>query len=79
MVLESEVRREILILLAERARPAGEIADSLRRSRSGISQHLSHLLSANLVACARRGAQRISSVNVPTAIAAWDNWLERGA
>ena len=78
MVLESDVRREILIFLAEKPRAAGDIADGLKRSRSGISQHLSQLLSANLVACERRGAQRIYSVNVAAALGAWDGWLERG-
>ncbi len=78
MVLDNEVRREILILLASGPRPAGDIAEYLARSRSGISQHLSQLLNANLVSCERRGPQRIYTVNADQALQAWDRYVERG-
>jgi DNA-binding transcriptional ArsR family regulator len=76
VVLDSDVRRDILILLARGASPAGTIAETLDKSRSGVSQHLSHLLSADLVTCEHRGAQRIYALNVPRALAAWDEWVE---
>lgn len=78
MVLDNEVRREILILLATGARPAGDIAEALSRSRSGISQHLAQLLGAGLVICERRGPQRIYSVNADQALQSWDQYVERG-
>jgi DNA-binding transcriptional ArsR family regulator len=79
LVLDNEVRREILILLATGPRPAGEIATILDRSRSGISQHLSQLLGANLVTCERRGPLRIYSVDAGNALGAWNRYVERGA
>jgi DNA-binding transcriptional ArsR family regulator len=79
LALDNEVRREILILLANGPHPAGDIAETLARSRSGISQHLAQLLSASLVSCERRGPQRIYSLNPAQALDAWDRWVERGA
>jgi DNA-binding transcriptional ArsR family regulator len=79
LILDNEVRREIVILLAERARAAGDIADALGRSRSGISQHLAQLLGARLVQCEKRGPLRIYSLNSAAALAAWNTYVERGS
>ncbi len=53
--LADETRREILALLRDGSRPAGEIADAFELSKPTISHHLKVLESAGLVRSERRG------------------------
>ncbi|WP_260483645.1 ArsR/SmtB family transcription factor [Sphingomicrobium flavum] len=53
--LSSQVRRKILAYLAHAELTAGEIADRFEISKSAVSQHLSILENAGLVASEKRG------------------------
>ncbi len=53
--LSSTVRRKILAYLAHTELSAGDIASRFKMSKPSISQHLSILESAGLVASERRG------------------------
>ena len=55
-------RREILRLLAERARPVHELAAAMPISRPAVSRHLRLLSEAGLVADKREGTSRIYSL-----------------
>jgi DNA-binding transcriptional ArsR family regulator len=51
-------RREVLALVADRERTAGEIAERFDVTRQAISQHLRILLEAGLVQARREGTRR---------------------
>jgi len=53
--LNDATRREILELLREGDKTAGEIADSFNISKPSISHHLDLLKQANLVDCSKSG------------------------
>ena len=57
-VLAEPRRREVLRLVSERERTAGEIADRFDVTRQAVSQHLRILLEAGLVHERREGARR---------------------
>jgi len=57
-VLAKPRRREVLRLVAERERTAGEIAERFDVTRQAVSQHLRILLDAGLVHERREGARR---------------------
>jgi DNA-binding transcriptional ArsR family regulator len=57
-VLAEPRRREVLRLVAERERTAGEIAERFDVTRQAVSQHLRILLEAGLVHERRDGARR---------------------
>src|SRR4051812_46008777 len=57
-VLAEPRRREVLALVAERERTAGEIAASFAVTRQAISQHLRILLEAELISERREGTRR---------------------
>jgi DNA-binding transcriptional ArsR family regulator len=57
-VLAEPRRREVLRLVAERERTAGEIAERFDVTRQAVSQHLRILLVAGLVHERREGARR---------------------
>lgn len=57
-VLAEPRRREMLRLVSERERTAGEIADRFDVSRQAVSQHLRILLEAGVVSERREGARR---------------------
>ena len=57
-VLAEPRRREVLRLVAERERTAGEIAERFDVTRQAVSQHLRILLEAGLVHERREGARR---------------------
>jgi DNA-binding transcriptional ArsR family regulator len=57
-VLAEPRRREVLSLVAERERTAGEIAARFDITRQAVSQHLRILLAAELVRERRDGARR---------------------
>ncbi len=61
--LGDPTRREILRLLSERERSAGEIADAFAISKPSISHHLATLRHAGLVDDERRGQQIFYTLN----------------
>ena len=62
--LSDPSRREILRLLRDRDRTAGEIAERFDISKPSISHHLSLLKNARLVLDVRRGQNIVYSLNV---------------
>jgi DNA-binding transcriptional ArsR family regulator len=57
-VLAEPRRRELLALVAERERTAGDIAAQFDVTRQAVSQHLRVLLAAGLISERREGARR---------------------
>ncbi|HVK73041.1 MAG TPA: metalloregulator ArsR/SmtB family transcription factor [Kofleriaceae bacterium] len=57
------VRRQILVLLRDGARPAGELAHPFAMSLAAVAQHLAVLREAELVETARRGRNVIYVLN----------------
>jgi DNA-binding transcriptional ArsR family regulator len=74
-VLAEPMRRRILDLLRERARPVGELVELLGLSQPGVSKHLRVLRQADLVSV-RRDAQRRWYELRPEPLAEIDTWLE---
>lgn len=61
--LSDATRRQILRLLAEGERSAGELASHFSMSRPAVSQHLSALRKANLVNVRSKSQQRLYSIH----------------
>lgn len=57
------VRRRILVLLRDGARPAGELARPFSMSLAAVAQHLAILREADLVKTTRRGRNVIYVLN----------------
>lgn len=62
--LSNPVRRDILALLRDGDRTAGEIAAQFRLSKPTLSGHFSVLREAGLVLAERRGTQILYSLNL---------------
>jgi DNA-binding transcriptional ArsR family regulator len=56
-------RREILSLVWEEERPAGEIATHFSLTRPAVSQHLTVLLESDLVSVRQEGTRRLYHAN----------------
>jgi DNA-binding transcriptional ArsR family regulator len=67
-------RRQILDLLREGERPAGELVDCLELSQPGVSKHLKVLREAELVTVRTDGKWRLYALN-PEPLAEVDAWL----
>jgi DNA-binding transcriptional ArsR family regulator len=67
-------RRQILDLLRDRDRAAGEIVEAMRISQPGVSKHLKLLREAGLVDVRGEGQRRIYSLR-PEPFAELENWL----
>ncbi len=74
--LADPTRRRIVELLAERERPAGEIASHFETSRPGISRHLRVLRDHGLVRVREDAQRRVYSLD-PAPLVELDAWLER--
>jgi len=74
-VLADPTRRQVLDLLRQGSRPAGEIASAFPVSRPAISKHLRLLRRAHLVHERREGRHRVYRLN-PEPLKAVDLWLE---
>ena len=74
--LGDPTRRAVFELLAERARPVGELAHELPVSRPAVSQHLAILRAAGLVTDRRDGVRRIYSID-PEGVAAMREYFDR--
>jgi ArsR family transcriptional regulator, arsenate/arsenite/antimonite-responsive transcriptional repressor len=61
--LNDPIRREILTILRERDRTAGEIADHFSVGKPTISHHLDLLRQANLVESVKNGQFMVYSLN----------------
>jgi ArsR family transcriptional regulator len=61
--LNDETRRQILILLKEKDRSAGEIAEYFNISKPSISHHLELLRNADLITQEKKGQFVIYSIN----------------
>jgi len=61
--LADETRREILGLVWEGERTAGDIADRFDISRPAVSQHLGVLLECDLIVVRREGTRRLYVAN----------------
>ena len=61
--LADETRRQILGLVREAERTAGDISESFDMSRPAVSQHLGVLLECNLIAVRREGTRRLYVAN----------------
>ena len=76
MVLADPIRREIIDLLAEHERSAGELGAAFTVSQPAISRHLRVLREAGLVRVRGEGQRRIYRLD-PAPLAALDEWLAR--
>ncbi|WP_166346224.1 ArsR/SmtB family transcription factor [Phytoactinopolyspora limicola] len=74
--LADPVRRRLLELVAERERPAGELAAQFGVSRPAISRHLRVLHEAGLVSWRSRAQQRIYRLE-PGPLDEAGAWIER--
>ena len=72
--LSDPTRRQIVELLAERDRNAGEIAAEFPVSRPAVSRHLRVLREHGLVQTRTEGQQRIYSLD-PAPLIELDEWL----
>jgi DNA-binding transcriptional ArsR family regulator len=75
-VLADPIRREIIELLAERERSAGEVGAVFTVSQPAVSRHLRVLREAGLVLVRGEGQRRIYRLD-PAPLAALDDWLGR--
>ena len=73
-LLADPTRRRIVELLAERDRPAGEIAAHFDIARPGVSRHLRLLREGGLVSVTRSGQQHIYRLEVDRLMEI-DRWL----
>jgi DNA-binding transcriptional ArsR family regulator len=69
-------RRQILDLLREGERPAGELVERLELSQPGVSKHLKVLREAGLVTVRPDGKRRLYSLQAEP-LAEVDTWLAR--
>ena len=67
--------RQILDLLRDGERPAGELGQSLELSQPGVSKHLKVLREAGLVVVRGDGKRRLYSLH-PEPLAEVDQWLQ---
>ena len=73
--LADPTRREIVALLAQGERAAGDVADSFPVSRPAISRHLRVLREAGLVRARTEGKRRLYALD-PRPLREIDEWLE---
>lgn len=69
-------RRQILDLLREGERPAGELVQRLELSQPGVSKHLKVLREAGLVTVRADGKRRLYALRAAP-LAEVDEWLAR--
>ena len=61
--LADRTRRQILSLVWDRERPAGEIAAHFSLTRPAVSQHLTVLLKSDLISVRQEGTRRLFHAN----------------
>ena len=67
-------RRQILDLLRDRERPAGELVEGLELSQPGVSKHLKVLREAGLVAVPVDGKRRVYQLRVAPLAESMRGW-----
>src|SRR6185295_15616006 len=72
-------RREILVLLAARERPVGEIVEAMRLGQPSVSKQLKVLRDVGLVGARREGRQMLYRTNVEALrpLHEWAGYFER--
>jgi DNA-binding transcriptional ArsR family regulator len=61
--ISDPTRREVLKLLQQGSKTAGELAESFDMTKGSLSHHFNILKAADLVRCERRGQQQVYSLN----------------
>lgn len=61
--ISDPTRREVLKLLQDGSKTAGELAESFDMTKGSLSHHFNILKAADLVRCERRGQQQVYSLN----------------
>jgi ArsR family transcriptional regulator, arsenate/arsenite/antimonite-responsive transcriptional repressor len=61
--ISDPTRREVLKLLQDGSKTAGELAASFDMTKGSLSHHFNILKAADLVRCERRGQQQVYSLN----------------
>ncbi len=74
--LADPTRRQIVEMLGERERSAGELGDSFTLSQPAVSRHLRVLRDSGLVTCRGEAQRRIYRLD-PAPLSAIDRWLDR--
>ena len=74
MVLADPTRRQIIAMLVERERSAGELGAAFAVSQPAISRHLRILREVELVSVRGEGQRRMYSLDAAP-LAALDEWL----
>lgn len=74
LAIADPIRRDILMLLRERAMLAGEIADRFAVSRPAVSRHLRVLRECGLVTDEVRGRERLYRLD-PAPLAPLAEWI----
>ena len=74
-ILAEPARRQIISLLAEGERPAGDLVAALPISQPGVSKHLKVLREAGFVTVRSDGQRRLYSLR-PEPLAEIDAWLQ---
>lgn len=74
--LADPTRRDIVAMLADRPRAAGEVAQRFDISRPGVARHLRILRESGLVVTRARGRKRINYLNAAPLAGASD-WLRQ--
>jgi DNA-binding transcriptional ArsR family regulator len=71
-------RRKLLDLLhAHDGRTLNELCEHLDMSRQGVTQHLDLLEAANLVACVRRGREKLHFLNPVPLQQIYERWIAK--
>ena len=72
--LADPTRRAIIAMLAEGARPIGEIAAAFEMTRPAVAKHLAILKEGGLITVEIKGRERINRLN-PAALKSAADWL----
>lgn len=73
--LGDPTRREILKLLSEKDRSAGEISENFNMSKPAITKHLDILREAELISSEKEGLYVIYSINISVLQEAISNFM----
>ena len=72
--LADQTRREIISMLADGARPIGDIADEFAMTRPAVAKHLRILEEGGVITVHPKGRERINQLN-PEALKTAADWL----
>lgn len=70
-------RRLLDLLYARDGRTLNELCEHLEMTRQGVTQHLALLEEANLVACVRRGREKLHFLNPVPLQEIYDRWIQK--